>query len=478
MALRGNFPKARLSESHFFLTLARGEKMRCFAMRPWAVYGLVGLFPIFGLMYFAASLVYVMRDDVIASMFQRQQLMQQAYEDRLASLRAQLDQVSSRQLLDQNSLEGKMHELISRQARLESRAAVVAALARTVGGKIATTETPPLPVPRPASLGGDRRDQRAAAPAQSAGQRQDNLPVGTTSYAATGHALPPALSALGSVMKGRPRPHAVELLPGKGEASAPQSQKTSRLLDPFATKVAADRKLPVELRLGALTQSLDRIEIEQLRKVELVKVSARKKASRLRKVIAKTGLSADRLKLPPQARRNLGGPFVPYKYDPNAPAFERAVYRLQQHALEADRLRRIIRHIPIQRPLPDSAGVSSNFGRRVDPFNGRLATHTGVDFRERHGTPVHASAAGRITKAGYNGGYGKMVEIDHGNGITSRYAHLSAISVSSGQWIPAGKRVGKIGSTGRSTGPHLHYEVRINDAPVNPMRFLRAGAAL
>ena len=107
-----------------------------------------------------------------------------------------------------------------------------------------------------------------------------------------------------------------------------------------------------------------------------------------------------------------------------------------------------------------------------------LAYHSGVDFREAHGAPVLATGAGRVTSAGSNGGYGLMVEIDHGGGMTTRYAHLSALLVAEGQFIPSGAIVGRLGSTGRSTGPHLHYEVRIDDEPVDPMRFLRAGARL
>jgi murein DD-endopeptidase MepM/ murein hydrolase activator NlpD len=122
--------------------------------------------------------------------------------------------------------------------------------------------------------------------------------------------------------------------------------------------------------------------------------------------------------------------------------------------------------------------VTSSFGSRVDPFFGRAAMHSGIDFREEYGSPIRATAAGKVISAGQNGGYGNMVEIDHGNDITTRYAHMSAISVSAGDTVVAGAIVGKLGSTGRSTGPHLHYEVRINDEAVDPMRFLRAGGKL
>ena len=115
---------------------------------------------------------------------------------------------------------------------------------------------------------------------------------------------------------------------------------------------------------------------------------------------------------------------------------------------------------------------------RINPFLGRPAFHTGIDFREQSGAPVFATAPGKVSAAGANGGYGLMVEIDHGNGLTTRYAHLSAILVAEDQTVSGRQLIGRVGSTGRSTGPHLHYEVRIDDDPVDPARFVRAGERL
>jgi len=114
----------------------------------------------------------------------------------------------------------------------------------------------------------------------------------------------------------------------------------------------------------------------------------------------------------------------------------------------------------------------------MDPFLRRPAMHTGLDMRGDTGDPVHVTATGKVVTAGREGGYGNMVEINHGNGITTRYAHLHTIDVKVGQQVRIGQVIGKIGSTGRSTGPHLHYETRINDEAVNPQRFLRAGLRL
>jgi murein DD-endopeptidase MepM/ murein hydrolase activator NlpD len=117
--------------------------------------------------------------------------------------------------------------------------------------------------------------------------------------------------------------------------------------------------------------------------------------------------------------------------------------------------------------------INNEFGFRRNPFGGRTYEfHAGMDIDGDRGDNVLAPANGIVTKAGWQGGYGNMVEIDHGNGLTTRYGHLSKIEVSVGDEIGRGMLIGYVGSTGRSTGPHLHYELRIEDRPINPRRFL------
>lgn len=121
---------------------------------------------------------------------------------------------------------------------------------------------------------------------------------------------------------------------------------------------------------------------------------------------------------------------------------------------------------------PINGRLMGGFGERTDPFSGEGAYHTGVDISAPSGTPVHATADGRVRFAGFYHGYGRVVMVDHGNNYCTYYAHLSRADVMEGQEIRRGETIGAVGSTGRSTGPHLHYEVRIGDAPVNPYRFL------
>jgi len=118
--------------------------------------------------------------------------------------------------------------------------------------------------------------------------------------------------------------------------------------------------------------------------------------------------------------------------------------------------------------------MSSGFGFRSDPFTGRGAFHPGLDFRGPIGAPIYAAAKGVISFAGQKSGYGNCIEVTHADGIITRYAHMSAFRAHLGQQVSPGQTIGAIGSTGRSTGPHLHFEVRVNDRPINPRPFLEA----
>ena len=123
--------------------------------------------------------------------------------------------------------------------------------------------------------------------------------------------------------------------------------------------------------------------------------------------------------------------------------------------------------------LPVVTGYhSSNFGYRIDPFNGRQAFHTGVDFIAPHGSAVLAAAGGVVASAEVHAEYGQMIDVDHDNGLTTRYAHLSKLTVKAGDVVLKGQRIGDLGQSGRATGPHLHFEVRENSVPLNPNRFL------
>ncbi|HMP46199.1 MAG TPA: M23 family metallopeptidase [Sphingopyxis sp.] len=129
--------------------------------------------------------------------------------------------------------------------------------------------------------------------------------------------------------------------------------------------------------------------------------------------------------------------------------------------------------VPSRQPI-DRMSLSSSYGMRVHPITGKVARHNGIDIPAPHGTPIYATADGIVGRAQRLGGYGLYVEIEHGNAIQTRYGHMSSYVVQSGQQVKKGDIIGYVGSTGRSTGNHLHYEVRIEGAPVNPMPFVRS----
>jgi murein DD-endopeptidase MepM/ murein hydrolase activator NlpD len=131
--------------------------------------------------------------------------------------------------------------------------------------------------------------------------------------------------------------------------------------------------------------------------------------------------------------------------------------------------------IPSDKPVRTNVEFTSGFGVRSDPFVHGAAMHPGIDLAGSYGTPIYATADGTVLRAGWNsGGYGNLVEIDHGRGISTRYGHMSAILVAAGQHVTRGEQIGRMGSTGRSTGNHLHYEVRIDNRPVNPIPFMKS----
>lgn len=164
-----------------------------------------------------------------------------------------------------------------------------------------------------------------------------------------------------------------------------------------------------------------------------------------------------------------GGPYIPW--NAQSVADDDALTSLARALSRLNTLERGLIAIPSGRPTA-SPMLSSSYGYRSDPFNGHAAFHAGLDFPGRHGQPILAAASGRIAYVGQRQGYGNVVEVDHGHGLMTRYAHLSGFSARTGQDVTRGTPIGRMGSTGRSTGTHLHFEVRVNGAPINPRRFL------
>jgi murein DD-endopeptidase MepM/ murein hydrolase activator NlpD len=241
--------------------------------------------------------------------------------------------------------------------------------------------------------------------------------------------------------------------------------------DSMAGSRKSGKEAGVAGKLAHLAASLDRVDRRQQVALTLMQERYEGRARKLRGVLADLGL---RLRDHPAS----GGPFVPVRLPGDTNGFERALIRIKIARAEADELSRSLVSIPLRKPITGEVDISSTFGARMDPFLRVPAMHTGIDFRGEVGDPVYATAAGTVTAAGWSGGYGRMVEIDHGNGLATRYGHLSQITVAVGEKVRAGQEVGHMGSTGRSTGPHLHYETRVDGEAVDPQKFLDAGARI
>lgn len=389
--------------------IARGDQIRHFTVRPWIAAAAGSALAAVAIGYLLATSYLVLRDDLIGATVARQARMQQAYEDRISALRSQVDRITSRQLLDQQMMEEKVGELISRQQELAERQAKIGPLLDGADGlKSLSEDAVPTPLPRP--------DVRAGL----------------------GTAISPTIASLFP-----------ELRPGSQNLSAADN---------------ADRLFV------SINQSLRSIETDQVERLKSMTEKAYRTAGAISDALEDAGLSAAK----EYGTNSVGGPLVPLD---KTMQFDAVVDELDEALTALDAVKSKARQLPISNPAPGKQ-VSSSFGVRKDPLLGTPALHAGMDFRATTGSSVRASGAGTVVSAGWNGGYGRMVEVDHGNGLTTRYAHMSKILVAVGDKLEPGDVVGRVGTTGRSTGPHLHYEVRRDGKPLNPLKFIKAGKAI
>jgi murein DD-endopeptidase MepM/ murein hydrolase activator NlpD len=420
-------PPAAIAARQSDYTIAhRGKQVRIGPVVFWIV---VGTVTVLGAWSAATATYFAFRDDVLTKLIARQADMQYAYEDRIAELRAKIDRSTSRQMLDQEQFDKKLEQVMRRQNQLESRASALG----SVPDLSVTGSIPPKPFGRGASL-----------TPSNAGSKPSPISDTVTFVA------PPDREA-------------------RLESRAPA------LAAPPRTHVA---KLGgADTVIDRLQASLDRVESKQLAALSSTEEAIDSKVRRMRGAIADLGLNMAKLEAA-APRAAMGGPYIPVKLSSSADPFERQLYRLQLTRAQMDKLNRTMAQVPYRKPVVGTVEFTSGFGVRSDPFLGRPAMHAGLDFRGATGDPIRATANGRVISAGNSGGYGRMVEIDHGNGLSTRYGHMSAINVKVGDSIKIGQVIGLVGSTGRSTGPHLHYETRIDGEAVDPQKFLRAGVRL
>jgi murein DD-endopeptidase MepM/ murein hydrolase activator NlpD len=251
-------------------------------------------------------------------------------------------------------------------------------------------------------------------------------------------------------------------VPGAEDALAPEAPLDSKVRSPIERVLA--------------------VRLDQERLVDKAEAFAKSRAERLRLAFRLAGLNPGAY-LPASTTSGLGGPLVDAQ-DPKAlgavlDVDEGFASRIQHAAADLSDMRALQSEetrLPFGRPASlDQTHQTSGFGVRADPFTGRPALHTGLDFAGPFLTPIHATAPGIVSYTGPRSGYGNVVEIDHGGGFKTRYAHLATIAVHVGERVALGERIAGMGSTGRSTGPHVHYEVWVNGRPENPIGFVKAG---
>lgn len=231
--------------------------------------------------------------------------------------------------------------------------------------------------------------------------------------------------------------------------------------------------------LGRLDAAAQELYAEQTLLLARIEELSERRISELRHILRTTGVASERLTTPPKIANDLlaqGGPFIDAG---NLAATSTRFFRRSNRAAliidELTELTSMVDSIPLSSPLIVARRQTSGFGVRRDPFSGRAARHYGLDFSARWAAPIVATAPGVVSYAGTRTGFGRVVEIDHGNGFVTRYAHLNKFVVNTGERVALHQKIGELGNSGRSTGPHIHYEVLYRGAPKDPEKFIEAG---
>ncbi|HWE06957.1 MAG TPA: M23 family metallopeptidase [Rhizomicrobium sp.] len=434
-----------------------------------------------------ASVNVIFKDRIITSKDHRFQQMQANYENRVADLQLSYDELNNALVSAEDRFKSTADQLEAKQqtvANLLGRKQVIEATVAGLGsGKAAAAAIKSLDV--------------ASAPSSSA--RQDVASDSLEADPALGRPSAPPRSTIGPAA-----PQASGAYFGSGASQLnvmPQSvepqPRTARptrasFLDDTVLRFAevlfhssqarANAPLPKTPALQALAQQTDRVrQLDSTETSLLVGVDQRisGRIGDVQRVLGRVGVNADDLERQ-ASEAGVGGPLVSAqsaRLDGVSDTVFTAAYEgAVAHTEELNTLFTALRHVPLTTPVHGPQfEMTSGFGARVDPFTRRIALHTGMDFAGPWGSTVTATAPGVVTFAGARGGYVNMVEIDHGFGFHTRYGHLAAVLVRPGTRVSEGSPVGKLGSTGRSTGPHVHYEVWVADAVKDPGKFIEAG---
>jgi murein DD-endopeptidase MepM/ murein hydrolase activator NlpD len=427
------------------------------------------------------SVNVIFKDHIIAAKDHRYQQMQSTYENRVADLQLSYDELNNALVSAEDHFKASADELQTKQFTiaklLDRKGAVDSTFAYIDSDAGAATGVSPAKGNIPAVTGpvsgmtniGPGGEDDSAVPASPASQPALNAPPGIG-----------GTSQLGIM------PETVE--PQPRTARPTRASFLDETVSHFAAALFHPKPQMVGVRhsnapaLRVLVQQTERVEKMSAEETALLVGADRQIAGRvgdLQSVLRRVGVNTDTLERQASAD-GVGGPYIPIRdvridgiSDTTfTAAYEGATARVKQ----LDALFTALRHVPLTTPVHGSQfQLTSGFGARVDPFSERFAFHSGLDFGGPWGSTVSATAPGVVVFAGPRNGYGNMVEVDHGYGFHTRYAHLSSIIVRIGARVEKGSPVGKLGSTGRSTGPHVHYEVLVADVARDPTKFIEAG---
>ena len=416
-----------------------------------------------------ATVNVIFKDRIITAKDHRFQEMQAAYENRLADLQISYDELNGALVGAEDKFKATADELQTKQNTIANFLNRKAQIEAAIGHE--AIPAPGLPAfTGPATDDGPASDSLDVAPPQFGGAAASDS--GSTLSVLPGPVAPQPRTA---------KPVRASLLNdtfAKLRKMAVAIFSTSpRDITQLSAVYAQHPGLRTLAEQTARISGMGKAESQLMDKTQLALSSD---IVALRNVVRRTGINPDQFQHKIADSEGIGGPEIPLdRVQVNGikdPAFNATYLRASATMGQLSDLSFEMRHIPLAVPV-SGAGVerTSGFGARVDPFTRRYAFHSGIDFAGPWGAQVRATAPGIVTFVGNRGGYGNMIEIDHGMGIHTRYGHLSTITVRTGMKIEKDAAIGRLGSTGRSTGPHVHYEVWYEDQVRNPINFIEAG---
>ncbi len=431
-----------------------------------------------------ASVMTAFKDEIVASKEEKLRQVQSRYEAEIARMRLDYDDLSTKLALAEERFGTSVAAIEKRQGDLQTamleqsetgealdevmqRAATVRALGLGPDATAISSEEDPE-----ASGGEEEHDHGDAADTLAPAPKAEATPA--EAAPAEAKTSPEAALDTSDMPVPLAKPETVRTAAAE---PAMETVKEAALPADSSEFLGSGRNMRAGETFAALAGRLDAVIGEQQTAAAGIAAAASAKEESLRDILQIAGMNPDAIA--PQDKDAQGGPYIPmgvdaakadlFARDPNLDVADATLDR-------TEKLQTAMLAVPFANPLPSVVRISSGFGGRSDPFNGGRAFHSGLDFKAGMGAPVVATAPGVVTIAEWHGGYGRMVEIDHGYGLKTRYAHLSSIDVVEGQKVAFGDKVGGLGSTGRSTGPHLHYEVWYDGQARNPWNYLKAGA--